>query len=205
MTQNIIVMIIGFIFLVKGADFVVKGAVGLSKRLNLSEMLIGIVLVGIGTSLPELIVTIDSSLKGQSDIILGNAIGSSICNILLVLGIAGIIRPMKIDKRLCKTHLPMSLLTIILLFVICNFGNNVNLEIDRQEAIILLVITALYTIFTFFEGKNEDEDNKNKIEDDFKDLEQNDEKMTYLRIFTYIILRNIRIKIWSRFCSKRSY
>lgn len=197
MAQNVVIMIIGFVLLVKGADFVVKGAMGLSKRLKLSEMLIGIVLVGIGTSLPEIIVTVDSSLKGQSDIILGNAIGSSICNILLVMGLAGIIRPMKIDKRLCKTHLPMFLLTIIVLFIICNFGNTTNLEIDRIEATILLGISVLYTIFTFFEGKKENEENIQTIDEEFKDINKNNKEMTILRIIIYISLRNSRAKIWS--------
>lgn len=191
MLQNIIIMIIGFILLVKGADFVVKGAVGLSKRLNLSEMLIGIVLVGIGTSLPEIIVTVNSSLKEESDIILGNAIGSSICNILLVVGIAGIIRPMKIDKRLCKTHLSISILTIVALFVICNLGNSESLEIQRIEAVILLGTAVLYTIFTFFEGKNENEDNKEKLE--------NNKKMSYFRIFIYIVLGFVGLKYGADF------
>lgn len=199
MLQNVIIMIIGFVLLVKGADFVVKGAVGLSKRLKLSEMLIGIVLVGIGTSLPEIIVTVDSSIKGEVDIILGNAIGSSICNILLVIGIAGIIRPMKIDKRLCKTHLPMSLLTIIVLLAICNFGNTPSLQIQKLEAIILLLMAILYTIFTFFEGKEENEDNKKVIDEEFKNLEKNDNKMTYLKIFTYIILGMLGLKYGADF------
>ncbi len=183
MIQNIIILIIGFVLLVKGADFVVKGAVGLSVRLNLSEMLIGIVLVGIGTSLPELVVTVDSSLKGQPDIILGNALGSSICNILLVIGIAGVIRPMKIDKRLCKVHLPMALLTIIVLFVVCNLGSGEVLLIDRLEGIILLIVAVLYTVFTVFEGKNENEDNKKILSEN----EENNKKMSFLRIFIYII------------------
>lgn len=192
MVQNIILMIIGFVLLVKGADFVVKGAVGLSKRLNLSEMLIGIVLVGIGTSLPEIIVTVNSSLKGESEIILGNAIGSSICNILLVVGIAGVIRPMKIDKRLCKTHLSISLLTIIALFVICNLGNSKTLEIQRIEAIILLGTAVLYTIFTFFEGKNVNEDNVGVDE-------SRDPKMTYSRILIYIVLGFVGLKYGADF------
>lgn len=199
MIQNIIVMIIGFVFLVKGADFVIKGAVGISKRLNLSEMLVGIVLVGIGTSLPEAIITIDSSLKGESDIILGNAIGSSICNILLVIGIAAMIRPMKIDKRLCKVHLSMSLLTIIVLAVVCNFGNSTSLEIGRVEGIILLIITVLYTIFTFFEGKNENEDNKAILDEEFEELEKDNKKMTYLKIFIYLVLGILGLKYGADF------
>lgn len=194
MVQNVILMIIGFIILIKGADFVVKGAVGLSKKLNWSEMLVGIVLVGIGTSLPELVVTINSSLKGESDIILGNAIGSSICNILLVVGIAGMIRPMKIDKRLCKTHLSMSLLTIIVLFLICNYGSDISLGIDRIEAIILLVMTVLYTIFTFFEGKNENEDNKK-----LNESEKDNKKMSSLKIFIYIVLGIVGLKYGADF------
>ncbi len=194
--KSVIIMIVGFILLVKGADFVVEGAVGLSRKLNLSEMLIGIVLVGIGTSLPEIIVTIDSSIKGESDIILGNAIGSSICNILLVIGIAGIIRPMKIDKRLRKTHLPMSLLTIIVLLAICNFGNSKFLEIQKIEAIILLVMAVLYTIFTFFEGKEENEDNKRILDEK---LDKNSNKISYLRIVIYIILGMLGLKYGADF------
>lgn len=197
MIQNIIIMIIGFIILIKGADFVVKGAVGLSKKLNWSEMLVGIVLVGIGTSLPELVVTINSSIIGESDIILGNAIGSSICNILLVVGIAGMIRPMKIDKRLCKTHLSMSLLTIIVLFLICNYGSTVFLGIDRIEAIILLVMTILYTIFTFFEGKNENEDNVGV--DAHIDPKTAYNKMSNFRILIYIVLGMIGLKYGADF------
>ena len=198
MLQNIVIMVIGFVLLVKGADFVVKGAVGLSKRLNLSEMLIGIVLVGIGTSLPEIIVTITSSLKGESDIVLGNAIGSSICNILLVLGLAAFIRPMKIDKRLCKTHLPMSFLTIISLVVICNFGDSV-VGIHRVEGIILIIIATIYTIFTFFEGKNQNEEEKPTIVDEFKEYEKGKTKMSYLKIFTYIIFGIVGLKFGADF------
>lgn len=202
MIQDIIVMIIGFVFLIKGADFVVKGAVGISKRLNLSEMLVGIVLVGIGTSLPEIIVTITSSLKGEADIILGNAIGSSICNILFVIGLAGFVRPMKIDKRLCKTHLTMSLLTIIVLYFVCNFGNSKSLEIQRLEAVILLAITVIYTIFTFFEGKNENEENKVIIDEEFSELEREHGKMSYLKIFGYIILGLLGLKFGADFVIK---
>lgn len=197
MIQNVIILIIGFVILIKGADFVVKGAVGLSKRLNWSQMLVGIVLVGIGTSLPELVVTIKSSLIGESDIILGNSIGSSICNILLVVGIAGMIRPMKIDKRLCKTHLSMSLLTIIVLFLLCNYGSDVLLGIDRIEAIILLVMTILYTIFTFFEGKKQNEENMGGgVPDDPKTINA---RMSFLRIFIYIVLGMIGLKYGADF------
>ena len=97
MLYEIILMIIGFILLIKGADFVVKGASNIAQKFHLSEMLIGIVIVGIGTSLPEILVTVKSSLTGNSDIIIGNSIGSCICNLLLVIGIASVCNPLKID------------------------------------------------------------------------------------------------------------
>ena len=88
---------------------------------------------------------------------------------------------MLLDKRLCKTHLSMSLLTIIVLFLICNYGSNVFLGIDRIEAIILLIMTVLYTIFTFFEGKEVGEDES-------KTPEKTSNKMSMLRILIYIVL-----------------
>ena len=105
----IFLLIIGFILLIKGADFIVRGATDLAKKMHISEMVIGILIVGIGTSLPEILITIKSAMMGKPDIVIGNGIGSSICNILLVVGIASICKPVKIDKRIIKIHFPLLL------------------------------------------------------------------------------------------------
>lgn len=158
--MNIFLMIIGFALLIKGADFLVKGATGVANKFHLSQLLIGIVIVGIGTSLPEIIITIKSAIEGKSDILIGNGIGSSICNILLVVGIAAICRPIKIDKKIIKVHLPISILSVILLGILCNLGNN---KIDTPQAIILLIFTIAYVVFTAIEGKEDENIESEKV------------------------------------------
>ena len=162
MLYKIILMIIGFVLLVKGADFVIKGASDIAKKFHLSQMLIGIVIVGIGTSLPEIIVTIESTLTGNPDIIIGNSIGSCICNLLLVIGIASVCNPLKIDNKILQVHLPVSAFTILILAIFCNFGKG-NFIISKTEALTLLILAIIYMIYTVREGKEkaeEDENNK---------------------------------------------
>lgn len=161
MLYEIILMIIGFILLIKGADFIVKGAKNIAQRFHLSEILIGIVIVGIGTSLPEIIVTITSTMTGNPDIIIGNSIGSCICNLLLVMGVASICNPLKIDDKILQVHLPVSAVSILLLVIFCNFGAG-NYVISKFEGIILLIYAILYIIYTVREGKEEARRNTRK-------------------------------------------
>ena len=107
--------------------------------------------MGIGTSLPEIIITIRSAIMGKSDIVIGNGIGSSICNILLVVGIASICKPVKIDKRILKIHFPIFIISIILLGIFCNFGGQN--QINRIEAFALIMFTIGYIIYTVYEEK----------------------------------------------------
>lgn len=93
--MDYILIIVGLLFLFVGGEALVRGSVTLSKRLGISTLLIGVVVVGFGTSAPELLVSIKASLKGQSDIALGNVVGSNIANVLLILGVASIIQPVK--------------------------------------------------------------------------------------------------------------
>ena len=113
-------IIIGFIFLIKGADFLVKSAISIAKRFGLSEMLIGLTILAVGTSLPEIFITVTSAIDGHSDLIIGNAIGSCICNFLFVIGITSLVRPLKFDKRIVNRHLPIGMATIILLLFLGN-------------------------------------------------------------------------------------
>ena len=125
-------LVLGFVLIVKGADFIVKGATSLAKKMKISEMIIGILIVGIGTSLPEIIITIRSALLGKSDIVIGNGIGSSICNILLVVGIASICKPVKIDKRIRLAGIKTTTASRYLIESVCFFatlGSNNSIEI----------------------------------------------------------------------------
>ena len=119
---EIILVIIGFVLLIKGADLLVKAATSIAKRFGLSEMLIGLTIVALGTSLPEVFITIISAINGHSDLIIGNAIGSCICNFLLVIGITSLVKPIKLDKRIVKIHLPIVILAMVLLLFLGNIS-----------------------------------------------------------------------------------
>ena len=97
--MSYLIVLIGFIMLIKGADIFVEGASSIAKRFHIPEIVIGLTIVSIGTSLPELLVSINSATKGFSDMSLGNVIGSNIANLLLILGVSSSIRRLKLKKE----------------------------------------------------------------------------------------------------------
>lgn len=151
---EIILIVIGFILLIKGADLLVRAAVSIAKRFNLSEMLIGLTIVAIGTSLPEIFITITSSFEGHSDLIIGNSIGSCVCNFLLVIGLTSLIRPVKLDKRIVNIHLSINIFAIVLILFL---GNTKKLGeagiISKWQGIVLLLCTVIYILYTIYEEK----------------------------------------------------
>lgn len=144
MVIQIIFIILGFTLLVKGADILVEGSSAVAKKVNIPEIIIGLTIVSIGTSMPEIFVSITSILRGYEDMSIGNIIGSNICNLLLILGISALIRPMKFQKQTkCFENILSVVLTIIFL-IMCNTNN----EIQRIEGIILIVLFFLFMIYT---------------------------------------------------------
>lgn len=145
-----LLIIVGFVLLTKGADWLVKGATFLAKRAKMSDMAIGLTIVAMGTSLPELIVSFIAAVKGQGDVAVGNVLGSNIVNILLVLGITGTIGGLFIQKNTIRFEIPLSILVTVLLFILVNgFTFNLQaeqLEVSRMDALILLLA------FLFFMG-----------------------------------------------------
>src|SRR3989338_7697067 len=115
-----ILLIIGFLFLIKGAGFLVDGASSLAKKLNISNLVIGLTIVAFGTSAPELFVNLFASFRGTTDIAIGNIVGSNIVNILLILGVAAIICPLKVGKGTVWKEIPMSFLAAILILIMAN-------------------------------------------------------------------------------------
>lgn len=197
MLLEIVFIIIGFVFLVKGADLLVKAATSIAKKFGLSEMLIGLTIVAIGTSLPEVFITITSAIDGHSDLIIGNAIGSCICNFLLVIGISALVRPVKFDRRIVKTHLPIGIAAMVLLLFL---GNTTKLGetyvIYRWQGAILLLCTVAYIIYTIYEEKKL----KNKTVDDeiIKDVESKEINSIPI-IILYLILGILGLKFGSDF------
>ena len=197
MILEIIFIIIGFVLLVKGADFLLKSATSIAKKFGLSETIIGLTVVAIGTSLPEIFITITSSINGHSDLIIGNAIGSCICNFLLVLGISALVKRVKFDKRIVKTHIPICIIAMCLVLLL---GNITKLEesyiINRWQGVILLFCAIGYIVYTIYEEKTI----KNKtIEKEILEEVELKEINSGVIIVIYLILGILGLKFGSNF------
>jgi cation:H+ antiporter len=120
MINALIFLVFGLIFVVKGADWLVEGSSAVARRLGVSELAIGLTIVAFGTSMPELTVNLFSSFRGASDIAIGNIVGSNIANILLILGIVGILSPMRIQTSTVWKEIPFALLATCLVLVMTN-------------------------------------------------------------------------------------
>ena len=194
---EIVFIIIGFLFLVKGADFLVKAATSIAKKFGLSEMLIGLTIVAIGTSLPEIFITITSAVEGHSDLIIGNAIGSCICNFLLVIGITSLVNPIKLDKRIVKVHLPIGIVAMVLLLFLGNTDKLGEAQtITRWQGIVLILCTIAYIIYTIYEEKKLK--NTKLDREIIEEVESMELHSTY-KIIIYMILGVLGLKFGSDF------
>ncbi len=142
-----ILFVVGFVLLIKGADWLVNGSSSIAKKYGVSDMLVGLTVVSIGTSMPELIVNVVSSLNNNSDIAIGNVLGSNVANILLILGVSAVIYPLKVNKQTVINEIPFSFFVTILLFVLVNvrfFKSDINPGIGLVEGIFLLGVFAVF-------------------------------------------------------------
>lgn len=151
MFLSAILIIIGFVLLIVGADLLVDGASGIAKKFHIPEIIIGLTIVSIGTSMPELFVSITSAIDGYSDMALGNVIGSNLSNLLLILGLSALIRPVVFQKETRIYEIPMCLIFTIIFIILCNTSNT----ISRPESIILLALFVLFIGYTIYMGKRE--------------------------------------------------
>lgn len=136
-----ILLIVGFFILIKGADFFVEGSSSIAKKLRIPDIIVGLTIVAMGTSAPELAVSVSAALEGSSDIAIGNVVGSNILNILIILGIASVIVPITVDKSMFKRDYPMLLVTAVLLPILAVVGGN---HIGVIGGIILMAVFAFY-------------------------------------------------------------
>lgn len=147
MTLAIILIVIGFILLVKGADWMINGSTLLAKKNNISDLVIGLTIVAFGTSAPELVVNIIGSSKGHSDIVLGNVIGSNNFNLFLILGIVGLIYPIAVQSSTVKKEIPISLLAALLFLLLATNFFTGGSGLSRMDGILLL---CLFFGFLFY-------------------------------------------------------
>ena len=126
----IVYIFIGFYLLIKGADFLVDGASNLAKKFYIPAIIIGLTIVAIGTSMPELMVSSTASIEGHSDMSIGNVVGSNIANLFFILGICSIIKPLKFQKT---TEIFENFITIFATFLLLFFGNNTKTNIITRK------------------------------------------------------------------------
>lgn len=147
---NIILLIVGFIILIKGADFFVDGASNVASNFKVSKMLIGLTIVAFGTSAPEFAVSVKSLLSGSGDIVLGNVIGSNILNILLILGSSAMFHSLNVKNNTVKKELPITMLITTLFAVLLSdhiFDNNVVNCFTREDGIVLLLFFSVFLYY----------------------------------------------------------
>ena len=144
MTLQIILLLVGFVLLIKSADWLVDGASALAKKHNVSDLAIGLTIVAFGTSAPELVVNIFAALQSHDDIVFGNIIGSNIFNIFLILGLSAVLNPVEYNRGF-DTDMILLAAGTVLLFLTMFTGKKKKL--DRWEAALLLTIYVAYTVF----------------------------------------------------------
>lgn len=187
---QLLILIFGFVLLISGANGLVIGASNIAKRFHVPEILIGLTIVALGTSLPEFMVTVVSSANNSTDIIVGNVIGSNICNLLLVLGVIAVLKPIKFEKTTIKQNLPF-LIGITALVLIMGLGlfSKDKLVFTRLDGIILLIIAIIYFLYPIIEYIKIQKANNNSIE-----KENNSSNNNLIQSIIYILLGGFALK-----------
>lgn len=168
MLLNVIILIIGFIVLVKGADLFVDAASSLASNFHISKMLIALTIVAFGTSAPEFAVSIKSMLSKSGDIVLGNVIGSNILNILLILGVSSCIHTLTVKNATVKKELPITILISTLLIVLLSdnllSGAKAN-SLTRSDGVVIVLffLVFVYYLLTVMRNKTDEKDDKPKF------------------------------------------
>ena len=150
MFLQIILLIIGFVVLIKGADIFVDGASSIALNLKLSKMLIGLTIVAFGTSAPEFAVSVKSIISGNADMVLGNVIGSNILNILLIIGICSLIKPILVKSNTVRKEIPIVMLISTLLFFLIKddlFVSGVVNSISKNDGFVILLFFAVFIYY----------------------------------------------------------
>lgn len=200
MIGQLLILILGFALLILGADHLVKGASNIAKVLNVSEMVIGLTIVALGTSLPELLVSIVSATTGSTDIVMGNVVGSNLCNLLLILGVVTIIKPIKLEKDSIRKNIPLLIgLTVMIIVMALGIFFNTRLKITKSDGFILLVIAVIYFAIPIIDFiKRGNKQNLNSTE------EKEESNKMIIKDFIFIVLGGFALKYGGDFAVNSS-
>ena len=158
MIQQIIILLVGFIFLVKGADWFVDGAASIAKKMGIPQLIIGLTIVAMGTSMPEAAVSITAAMQQNAGITIGNVVGSNILNIFIILGITALITNVKIQKSTIRYEIPFMIFITIILMI---FGMT-DMKINFIEGVFLWILFIAYLVYLFIMARNSETQEEKK-------------------------------------------
>ena len=153
---NILLLLVGLGLVVLGADWLVNGASSIARRAGISEFVIGLTIVGFGTSCPELVVSLSGAIEGNSDISVGNVVGSNIFNVLFILGLTAMVLPVGMTDKNRRIDIPITLGVTILLVILGITGSMSGPGISRWEGVLMLLVFSAY-LFYCFKSDSKDE------------------------------------------------
>ena len=151
-----IILIVSLVGIVFGADFLVAGAVSIARKFKVSDFVIGAAIVGVGTSMPELVVSFIGAVNGNADVAIGNVVGSNIFNVLGILGLTAVLFPVAVDKKNMKFETPLCIgVSVLLTLLVFNFFNGAEATIGRVDGVVLLLLFAFFMWYSFRRDRNE--------------------------------------------------
>ena len=157
MILTTVLILVGYAILIKGANFLVEGASSTAKHYKISNIAIGLTVVSLGTSTPELVVSLLAALNGQNDASFGNVIGSNNFNLLLILGVSGVIYPLTVQRNTVNYEIPISLLAAMILFLLVNDNpllKGVSARLSRGESVLMLFFFLAFLIYVYRTMRN---------------------------------------------------
>jgi cation:H+ antiporter len=186
-----ILLLIGFVVLVRGADLLVDGAASLARQFGISTLVIGLTIVAFGTSAPELVVNVLASASGANDIAVGNVVGSNIVNIFLILGVSALIYPLRVTHTTVWKEIPFALLAMLVVFVKANdalLGGESMSTLNRADGLVLLAFFVIFMYYTFGIARSSSTDGIDAITSD----------LSLSRSLLYIVLGTIALVVGGR-------
>ena len=151
-----IILIVSLVGIVFGADFLVAGAVSIARKFKVSDFVIGAAIVGVGTSMPELVVSFIGAVNGNADVAIGNVVGSNIFNVLGILGLTAVLFPVAVDKKNMRFEIPLCIgVSVLLTLLVFNFFNGAEATIGRVDGVVLLLLFAFFMWYSFRRDRND--------------------------------------------------
>ena len=151
-----IILIVSLVGIVFGADFLVAGAVSVARKFKVSDFVIGAAIVGVGTSMPELVVSFIGAVNGNADVAIGNVIGSNIFNVLGILGLTAVLFPVAVDRKNMRFEIPLCIgVSVLLTLLVFNFFNGSTATIGRVDGFVLLFLFAFFMWYSFRRDRKE--------------------------------------------------